>query len=302
LADKYLTEKSQREKAEADAKTAAAELKREKAENKSWTILLVGIILLIILAGVVGWQRNRSRITKLKFAAQEQKRLEEQRQLLKDAEWKAVRLSMETGEQERQRIAKNLHDTLGSKLSVIQMNFQSLQRNLQFNDEKYQVRYKEGIQHLDDACQEVRRISRHMAQGDLSHFGLQLALEKYAQQVQESSEMEVHFAVKGTPKKLTPQQETEIYAILGTAIENVIRHAKAENINLELTFQPERLVITLTDDGQGFDKAKAKEKKGLGIKNIAERAERIGAQHHIITHPGEGTTLELVIPIEKAEK
>lgn len=302
LADKYLTEKSQREKAEADAKTAAAELNREKAENKNKRYLLMGIILLILLAGVVGGQWYRSRIAKLTFAAREQKRLEEQRQELKEAEWRAVRLSMETGEQERQRIAKNLHDTLGSKLSVIQMNFQSLLRNVNFQEEKHQIRYKEGIQHLDEACQEVRRISRHMAQGDLSHYGLQLALERYTQQVQESSEMCVHFRVMGTPRKLTPHQETEIYAMLGTAIENVIRHAKAQNIHLELSYQTDILGIRLSDDGQGFDKEKIKDKKGLGLKNIAERVERLGAQHRIHTQPGEGTTLEIDIPMEYIEK
>lgn len=302
LADQYIQEKNQRTKAEDEARV----LKAEKRARE------LGIIVLGVLAGMVallGFVRYRSQQFKIesltkdaefaKAAEAERIRLEDISRQLQDAEAGALRLSMETQEQERTRIAKNLHDHLGSKLSIVQMLFQSLGKNIEFKEGKGQDKYLSGIQHLDEACQDVRQLARSMASGDLSHFGLQIALERFCMAAAMAGKVQHTFSPIGTPQNLGAKVETEIYSILRTAIDNILRHADAENFWLTLEYKENTLAISLRDDGKGFEPSSSKE-EGMGLKNMRTRTEAMQGTFKLDTKPGSGTTIELSIPIPQS--
>lgn len=301
LTDQFLMAEQQRKEAEHAAATALAQLEKERAEAKSQQAITFSIIFMLILLGVVAGLILRSHFKKLRYEAKERMRMEAHRQKLREAEAMAVQVSRQTAEQERQRIAKNLHDSLGSKLSVIQIGFQNLQQKLTFPSEDLAFKYTEGVELLDFACDEVRKISKHMAKGDISHFGLHLALEKYIHQVENQVNLPFEFKWTGRPPKLQPEHETEIFAALSTAISNIIQHAEATRATLTIEYHPQKIIILLGDNGRGFLVEKARKKEGMGLRNMSERIQQLGGTHQVISQPGEGTTHYFEIPIHSTQ-
>lgn len=301
LNDKYLNEKAQREKAVESAKANEAKLAMVVAENQTQLVFMIAgcVVLVISFLGFYFFLRSKRYLIRSLIAeALVAKTKEEINSKLQEAELDAIRMSMLTQEKERNRIARNLHDRLGSKLSLVQISFQSIQKHLTSIPEKTKQQYEEAVVHLDEACEEVREISRNMMAGDLAHFGLQLAVERFCDQVETTCSIKIQFDAFGLPERMQANLEAQIYAMIRTLMENVLRHAEAKVCAVQLHFERESIKVLVKDNGIGFDPQKLGTSKGIGLRNVKDRADSLKADLFIKSSPNEGVAVTIIIPLK----
>ncbi|MFL5766191.1 MAG: tetratricopeptide repeat protein [Bacteroidia bacterium] len=271
-------QKEMKAKAEQDKKDSEllAEIRQHRIIN--WSV--AGISVLLILFVIVLFNRYR-----LKQRAVFQERLNEQQKE------QAIAI-METQEQERKRIAEDLHDSLGHLLSTVKLNLQTLPE-----DQKHL--YVNSLQLLNEASAELRDISFDLMPRTLEDEGLVPALYALADKIKRSNLYEIIVHVHDMDDfTLDKQTKFNIYRIVQEAVNNILKHASAKEINIQLVRQDEYLSIMIEDDGQGFNTDEMK-KNGRGLRNITARAEWLHGTIQIDSAPGRGTTISIEIPIRK---
>ncbi|UCS95332.1 AAA family ATPase [Echinicola marina] len=199
---------------------------------------------------------------------------------------------IQTQEDERKRIAGDLHDSLGSLLSTIKMRFHSLQENT------HNERYKDTLDKMDEAIEEVRRIAHNMSPVSLRRFGLASALQTLIEEINLNDQMEAHLQVLGLEERLPEQIELTIYRICQELVNNSIKHAKATNIQLQLINHLDSINITVEDNGIGMDPQK--QNSGFGLHGIEAKVQMLNGQFNIESQPGKGFLAVIDIPINTA--
>jgi two-component system, NarL family, sensor kinase len=247
------------------------ELKREKITY--WSvggILVLGLLSLLLLF-------NRKR---LKEKNQFQKKLNQQQKEQAEA-------VMDVQEQERKRIAEDLHDSLGHLLSTAKLNLQSIPGS--------EKKVENSLQLLNQASEEIRNITFNLMPRTLEEGGLIPALQELASKVTNSGLVKVILHVHDMEKfKLEKQSQFSIYRIVQEAVNNILKHAAASEINIQLIGQSDHITIMIEDDGKGFDMAN--QKSGRGLKNIVTRSLWLKGNINIDSSPGRGTTITTEIP------
>jgi two-component system, NarL family, sensor kinase len=270
---KELKEKIEQEKTEA--------LYQEKIERQrilGWSI--AGIAVLALLSTVLFFNR-----AKLKQKNLYQQQLHEQQQ-------KQAAAVIEVQEQERKRIAEDLHDSLGHLLSTAKLNLQSV-------PEEQKKHYTNTLHLLDQASQEIRNISFNLMPQTLEEQGLIPALYELADKVRKSRLYDILIRVHNMDNlEFDQQTKFNIYRIVQEAVNNILKHADAKEISIQLVKQEESLSIMIEDDGKGFNMAEVK-KFGRGLKNITARSEWLHGTITIDSTPGRGTTISIEIPLKK---
>jgi ligand-binding sensor domain-containing protein/signal transduction histidine kinase len=207
---------------------------------------------------------------------------------------------IESQEQERKRIAAELHDSLGQNLLVIK-NRVALAK-LTSND------LPAAFQQLDQisdstmqAIQEVRQIAYNLRPHHLDSIGLTRSLEEMLRRVEESSGIGLACEIAPLDKALPKEAEINLYRIVQEAVSNIVKHAQATRAGVEIERQKHRLLITIRDNGKGFATEDSSRRRGLGLTGIAERVRILGGLYHIESEPGKGTTLTAELPLPDKE-
>lgn len=184
---------------------------------------------------------------------------------------------MQSQEEERKRISKELHDGIGQSLLVIKNNM------------------TEDKQLIDNTIDELRAISRNLHPVQLEKLGLKGAIESIINEVPQNSKIFFSCEIEDVNKHLNAQQQINSYRIVQESISNIIKHSDATDARVTLTKEHRFIKLIIIDNGIGFDMAKAKKKKTLGITSIEERVSLIGGELLINSIRGE-TKIELLIP------
>jgi two-component system NarL family sensor kinase len=210
-----------------------------------------------------------------------------QQQLNKQQKEQAVAV-METQEQERKRIAEDLHDSIGHLLSTAKLNLQTFPEN-----QKHLM--ENPLELLNQASSEIRNITFNLMPRTLEEAGLGPALNELATKISNAGTIRVFLQMHGMENTvLEKQAQFNIYRIIQEAVNNILKHAEAKEINIQLIRQEQQLSIMIEDDGKGFDPQKIK--NGRGIKNITTRSIWLNGTMVIDSTPGRGTTLAIQIP------
>ena len=189
-------------------------------------------------------------------------------------------------ENERKRMAYDLHDGLGPMLSAIKLNINSIETN---TDEDKAIIQK-ASNHIDDAIKNMRSISYNLLPVTLERKGLFEALREFIEYSSAKSKLPIQLFLKHQVE-VPKEKEIHIFRILQEIIHNSIKHAQAKNLYIGFGYEEERMVIFAKDDGIGFDVAKIKETSGgLGLKSIESRADILNCLVLIESSPGKGTT------------
>ena len=189
-------------------------------------------------------------------------------------------------ENERKRMAYDLHDGLGPMLSSIKLNINSIET---ITDEDKAIVYK-ASGHIDDAIKNMRAISYNLLPVTLERKGLFEALREFIDYSSAKSKLPIQLFLKHQVK-IPKEKEIHIFRMLQEIIHNSIKHAQAKNLYIGFGYDEERIVIFAKDDGIGFDFAKTKEtSSGLGLKSIESRADVLNCLMLIESSPGKGTT------------
>jgi len=275
----------------AENQLRAATAAQERRSRIAWTIATV---LFALLAGSsLLWYRQR--LAHDRLAAEQAAALQNARIQQLEQEQKLLTLdAMINGqEEERKRIAKDLHDSLGSLLSTVKLHFRAIQQQIQQLEDLDVYQTTNSL--IDHASEEVRRISHNMMP-DVLQLGLPEALEEIAQHVQQSSQLNVTFQEVGFPQtELTETQKIMLYRIAQELTQNALKHASAKNVLLQLIWSAENVQLIVEDDGIGFDAQIAK--KGVGLRSIQSRIQYLNGSVDFDSEQGAGTTVTVQAPL-----
>jgi signal transduction histidine kinase len=189
-------------------------------------------------------------------------------------------------ENERKRMAYDLHDGLGPMLSSIKLNINSIEPGA----EEDKAIIQKASSRIDDAIKNMRSISYNLLPVTLERKGLFDALREFIEHSSARSKLPIQLFIK-QQVKIPKEQEIHIFRMLQEIIHNSIKHAQAKNLYIGFGYEEERVVIIAKDDGIGFDLAKTKETSGgLGLKSIESRADLLNCLVLIESSRGKGTT------------
>nr|WP_255444036.1 sensor histidine kinase [Robiginitalea sp. SC105] len=209
----------------------------------------------------------------------------------------SMRSMLEGQENERTRIARDLHDGLGNLLSSLKVNIGSLQIN--FDDTNAEKIYGTASRMIDEACTEVRKIAHEMMPQSLKKLGLRKALEDLVLKMDVIHGFEAKFQVQGTEKIFDDTTNVMLFRIVQEALNNIVKYARAKEVSVQLTYSEDWFDLTIEDDGVGFDTDALENERGMGLKSMAFRAEFIGGTLDLNSRPGVGTLVTINIPLDE---
>ncbi|KGL59120.1 tetratricopeptide repeat protein [Polaribacter sp. Hel1_85] len=295
----YEEKRQQVQLLEKDKEITKISLEKKEIENWRKTILiyslLVGLVLVSLLFFAILKGNRQKQLTKL---AEKNQQIEQQKveELLKKQELKSMNAMMVGQEEERKRIARDLHDRLGSMLAMVKNHFKSVEIDIDGLKSSNTKLYNKANKLLDEACEEVRKISQDMASGVLTKFGLTAVLEDLKETLEESKQLEVEFISHGLNDRLPLELEISIYRIIQELISNILKHAKASEISIQLLKGKQRLNIIVEDNGIGFKNNSTH--LGMGLKNIDARIDGLHGDFKIDSTLEKGTTITIDIPLK----
>ena len=204
-------------------------------------------------------------------------------------------------EQERIRIAREIHDELGQVLTVLKMDTEDVQARYRTSVprplKEIMGRMAAIVDNLDLTIGTVRRIASELRPGVLDHLGIAAAIEWQIQQFE--SHTGVRFETVGLPEELplNAHQSTAVFRIFQEILTNIARHAAASEAKVEVNVDAAKLTLRVTDNGKGFDRLRLSDPKALGLLGMRERALLLGGAIEIESRAGAGTTVTLEIPL-----
>ena len=198
-------------------------------------------------------------------------------------------------EKERLEIGKELHDNVNQILSTARLYLE-----LAKSDENERIEMIDrSTENIRDAINEIRFISRSLVPPSIGDIGLVETIKELVDSVQATKKLQVQFYSEGNIDAVTPdKQKLMLYRIVQEQVSNVLKHANARNIVIELMLEEEFIDLSISDDGKGFEYGK-NGKKGVGLTNIASRTELFNGKLNIVTSPGKGCKLNIHVPIYK---
>lgn len=200
-------------------------------------------------------------------------------------------------EEERIAIAREIHDELGQQLTVLKMDISWINKNLSLTDEQQILRMKDLLQTIDNTIRSVRRISSELRPSVLDDLGLIAAFEWLIKDFEKRSGIKATLVSEIEEVDLDINAKTALFRVFQESITNVARHAHATQVTAFLKKENEDLLITIKDNGKGFDISSIENKETLGILGIKERIAIIKGTYAIDSIPGEGTTIEIKVPV-----
>jgi signal transduction histidine kinase len=199
-------------------------------------------------------------------------------------------------EEERKRIARELHDSTSQALTSLLIGLRSLADRYRLPDLKQQVDDLRGI--VGQVLNDLHALARQLRPSVLDDLGLAAALQRYVADCRARSKLTIDLALIGLDNvRLMPVVETALYRIVQEALTNVIRHAHATTASVVIERRSDRVRAIIEDDGCGFDPDNIHGDGHLGLNGIRERAELLNGQLIIESAPGHGTTLYVEIPL-----
>ena len=201
---------------------------------------------------------------------------------------------LEGQEQERTRLARDLHDGLGGLLSGIKIELSQVNPE---HPAESRHNLSRTIQHLDNAVNELRRIARSLMPELLMKYGLAEATREFCKNLSVAGKTSVVCQVFNYREKLSQEKQIVLYRIIQELVNNALKHADATQILVLLQQRDDILFITVEDDGKGFNVSDAEVKNGSGIANLKARAEFLNASIDIQSSPKTGTTVTIECPV-----
>jgi signal transduction histidine kinase len=238
-------------------------------------------------------------IEKLKHEIEERKKVEEKL----NESYKQIRSLSEhlqnIREEERTRIAREIHDELGQLLTVLKMDIGWLNKKINNTSDGMKEKLKDISQLVDTTVQSVRRISSELRPSLLDDLGLVAAMEWHLKEFEHRTNIKTFFQEPEEDLELSDGVKTGLFRIFQESLTNVARHAQASEIHVSLTNYDGMLRLSIQDNGTGFDPQMVSEKRTLGILGMKERTEMMGGEYQIQTETGKGTTITVRLPVQK---
>ena len=241
-----------------------ADNKEKSTQNK----ILIGLTFGLLALAFLGYRnfKNRQEIATQQQTLQEQKITE----LEKDQQLQSIDSMLKGQEDERNRIAKDLHDGLGGMLSGVKMSFMNMKENLIMSSENVTI-FERSISQLDNTISELRKIAHNLMPEALVRFGLNDAIKDFCTSMTTATHINIVYESMGKTRELDNTANVYIYRIIQELVNNAIKHGQPNQVFVQLTTTPNKILITVEDDGKGLNINELNISKGIGISNIKHR-------------------------------
>ena len=278
---KYETEKKENKIKELEAEQKIQQLSIRQKNTLNFILLGSAIAILIISLLSYRTYKQKQRL--------QQRRIDE---LEKEKQLAATEALLKGEEQERTRLAKDLHDGLGGMLSGIKYSFQIMKGNLIMTPDNQQA-FERSMDLLDSSIKEMRRVAHNMMPEALVKFGLNTALKDFCNDINRSGALEVSYQSIGLENAEIDQTTAiTIYRIVQELINNTMKHAAAKTAIVQVGKTSDgKISITVEDDGKGFDPVIIQEVKGMGWSNIYSRVRYLKGKVDVRSEAGKGTSV-----------
>jgi len=257
-------------------------------QKNFYNYLLMAAVVLLIVVSVSIYRIYQQR---QKLQQQRISELETERQLA------ATEAVLRGEEQERTRLAKDLHDGLGGMLSGIKHSMQTMKGNLIMTPDNAQA-FERSIDMLDSSIKEMRRVAHNMMPEALVRFGLDSALRDFCNEIDQTNVIQINYQSIGMEARPAIEQSMDIavYRIVQELVNNSIKHAQARQVIVQLTHDTKSLSLTVEDDGKGFDTPDLEQAGGMGWENIKSRVAFLKGTIHLQSE-GSGTSVLIEFPV-----
>lgn len=263
------------------------ELNNKSLEISRKNTLLFIAIALLLMGGLLGYSYYKRRQLK------QENRLQEMLRRQEDLATKAV---MEAEENERRRIASDLHDGVGQMMSAAKMNLSAFENELNFKNTEQKNSFDKIIDLVDESCKEIRSVSHQMMPNALLKSGLASAVKEFLDKL-DNRILKVNLYTEGLNERLDSNIETVLYRVIQECVNNVIKHSGANALDISLIKDKDGIAATIEDNGRGFDAKDQQKFEGIGLKNIASRIGYLKGTVDFDSKPGHGTLVAIHVPV-----
>lgn len=208
----------------------------------------------------------------------------------------AMQAIIATEESERRRIAQDLHDSVSQTMSAAKINLTVIADELPFIDDDQKNRFKKAIDLVDHGFKEVRTISHNMMPWALHKTGLAQVIKQFITNI-DTGLIAFNFFSKGFDTPFDGTTEIILYRVLQESINNVMKHADADRLDISLIRTDEEISLTIEDNGKGFDTSNPEIYNGMGLNNLKSRINFLKGKVEFISEPGKGTLVSVYIPL-----
>ncbi len=199
-------------------------------------------------------------------------------------------------EEERTRIAREIHDELGQHLTVLQMGISWLNKKVGNTSDAVKEKLQDLMDILGGCVQSVRRILYEL-RPQLLDLGLDSAMEYHLKEFEKHSGIKTSFNELKKGIELTDSTKTGLFRIFQESLTNIVKHSEASHVYVKLVKEGKHLILRIKDNGKGFDKQEVAKKNTLGMLGMKERCEMMGGHYSIESNPGKGTTITVTMPL-----
>ena len=255
-------------------------------QNKSnLNKILISSSIALLLLIFLGYRNftNKRKLQNLKISE-----LEKDKQLL------AIDAMLKGQEEERGRIAKDLHDGLGGLLSGTKLSFINMKENLLLTPENA-IQFEKSLSMLDTTIADLRKVAHNLMPESLVKFGLNDALKDFCSSIQLASNITVDYQKIGLDRKIGNTAETFMYRIIQELVNNAVKHSQATEILVQIAFANDKIVLTVEDNGTGYDKSQIT--TGDGLDNIAYRVKYLNGTIDTLTTASNGTSVTIELNV-----
>ncbi len=253
---------------------------REKTFQSNLFLSLSILLVILIVSAIFFFLQKQEYVKKLKN--------EEIASMRREQELKELNAMMHGQEEERNRIANDLHDRLGARLSSIKLLFQS--------DESAGIKFK-VLDSINEAIKETREISHNLSTDMLTRFGIETAINDTIRSINDSGQIKADFVSYGLQQRLPLEVERNIYHVILELTNNTLKHANANNIMIQISCVDDEINVFYEDDGVGFELKESKD-SGMGLRGIYARMNSVKGVANVNSKPGKGLNVVLSIPLQ----
>ena len=206
-----------------------------------------------------------------------------------------IKAAIQTQEDERKRISRDLHDDIGTKLSALKLFLSSLEEKaMATNNKEIGTMAQISEQYIKEVVNDLRQLLMNLSPLVLEEFGYVVAVEGLANKINETNLIQFTLNVFGFKQRMQKEYELYLYRITQELISNILKHADARNISLQVGIRDEKIILIMADDGRGFNVNELN--GGYGLKNLETRTKIMSGKMTIESNPGNGTNVLIEIP------
>jgi two-component system NarL family sensor kinase len=241
-------------------------------------------------------QKNKIIEREISLNTERMRSIEEKRMLQEKQQKELLNVVINAQEEERRKIAIDIHDGLGQLLTGVKLNIQLALAEKNISSETEEI--IKNIQSLNnESIAESKNMASNLLPYNIKDFGLVAAIKNLCYNNNQLKVSDIKFYSNDVPRKLPSELEIAVYRITQELVSNALKHAKAKEIFVQLFYRESKLVLQVEDDGVGFDKNQSNNQNGMGLKNITIRAQLLFANLEIDSVLNKGTTTLIEFPL-----